>query len=400
VNNQGYWDYDHIIIQFENCIDVVKTLHPKFDSLFLFDHSCGNDRQQPDGLSVPKVNKSFGGAQPKMRKSKIESKEFLGPYKVIHQVGDYQHMVFENGDTGPFYLSDNDQEALKFDCETGEMTTKKRRKDALENDLRAKEVRAKGNRDELVKELCLQNDVPTEITMQKVKEGWVGKPKGMLQILWERGFIDPAIEPTKVTEYYTNDGKKDAFGNLIPNTLLRMMKNALTDFIEEETLLQFHGKMLGVIVDWTPKCHLEVAGEGIEYSWGCSKGKYCWLPLSDKRRKDNFWNSVHKCLDQDEVLTVERQRMFSKQARQYMLAYHSIEISKDRSKSETTEKRKKDVSKNENTRVKLEKSAYLVEKIVKKFKSHRGATYFDSAYIDAIVNDMKSGISGDQSTYE
>jgi hypothetical protein len=64
----------------------------------------------------------------------------------------------------------------------------------------------------------------------------------MLQILWKRGFIDPAIELTKVSEYYTNDGKKDAFRNLIPNTSLRMMMNALTDFIEEETLLQFHGK--------------------------------------------------------------------------------------------------------------------------------------------------------------
>ena len=45
----------------------------------------------------------------------------------------------------------------------------------------------------------------------------------------------------------------------------------------------------------------------------------------------------------------------------------------------------------ENTPVKLEMSAYLVEKIIKKYKSHRGATDFDSAYIDAIVNDMKSG---------
>ncbi len=24
----------------------------------------------------------------------------------------------------------------------------------------------------------------------QVKEGWLGKPKGMLQILWERGWID------------------------------------------------------------------------------------------------------------------------------------------------------------------------------------------------------------------
>jgi hypothetical protein len=39
-NNQGYWDYDHMIIQFEVCIDVIQTLHPEFELIFLFDHSC------------------------------------------------------------------------------------------------------------------------------------------------------------------------------------------------------------------------------------------------------------------------------------------------------------------------------------------------------------------------
>jgi hypothetical protein len=58
-NNQGYWDYDHMIIQLEDCIDVVKTLHPEFDFIFLFYHSCGDDHQRPDGLSVPKVNKTY-----------------------------------------------------------------------------------------------------------------------------------------------------------------------------------------------------------------------------------------------------------------------------------------------------------------------------------------------------
>ena len=43
------------------------------------------------------------------------------------------------------------------------------------------------------------------------------------------------------------------------------------DFEEEETLLQPSGREMGVLVDWTPKCHCELAGEGIEYSWGCAK---------------------------------------------------------------------------------------------------------------------------------
>jgi hypothetical protein len=58
-----------------------------------------------------------------------------------------------------------------------------------------------------------------------------GKPKGMLQILWERGFIDPAIELVKAEGFYTKDGKHDAFGNLIPGTSLRKMMRSLIDFI-------------------------------------------------------------------------------------------------------------------------------------------------------------------------
>ena len=84
---------------------------------------------------------------------------------------------------------------------------------------------------------------------------------------------------------------------MIPETLLRNMMSTLIDFVNEETLLQYHGKMLGVIVDRSPKCHPEVAGEGIEYSWGCSKGKYRRLPFKDGRttleiRFVNVWTEL------------------------------------------------------------------------------------------------------------
>ena len=67
-----------------------------------------------------------------------------------------------------------------------------------------------------------------------------------------------------------------------------------------------------------------------------------------------------------------------------MLAYHSIEESKEKRKL---------VGAVESNDEKLEMSAYLLEKIIKRYKSQRGATGFDSAYINAIVNDMKSVVS-------
>ena len=46
------------------------------------------------------------------------------------------------------------------------------------------------------------------------------------------------------------------------------------DFAEEKTALQHVGSELGVSVTITPKFHAELAGEGIEYSWGVTKGVY------------------------------------------------------------------------------------------------------------------------------
>lgn len=88
----------------------------------------------------------------------------------------------------------------------------------------------------------------------------------MLQILFERQFIDK-YEP----ERYTMTGKKDAYGNIIAGTSLTVLMENCIDFINKETLLQYNARLLGVTVDQSPKCHPEIAGEGVEYSWACSK---------------------------------------------------------------------------------------------------------------------------------
>ena len=44
-------------------------------------------------------------------------------------------------------------------------------------------------RDDLVK-LCKNNNLPVKRTEVIVDEGWFTKPKGSIQILWERGWID------------------------------------------------------------------------------------------------------------------------------------------------------------------------------------------------------------------
>ncbi len=48
------------------------------------------------------------------------------------------------------------------------------------------------------------------------------------------------------------------------------------------------GEQLGVKIDCSTKCHPEMAGEGIEYSWGRAKSVYWRAKLADKKGKENF----------------------------------------------------------------------------------------------------------------
>jgi hypothetical protein len=61
-------------------------------------------------------------------------------------------------------------------------------------------------------------------------------------------------------EDYTPHGKKDDFRKVIPKTSLKHLMSLLTDLIKEETLLQYHGRLLEVKVVQTLKCPLEISG--------------------------------------------------------------------------------------------------------------------------------------------
>jgi hypothetical protein len=103
-NNKGYWTYESMVLQLEDCVDCVKALFPQYDYLFLFDHSNSHDCTKPDGLSTIRIRKLFGGKQPLMRDSKLTSKCF-GPYHSTDhelQPDSIQKMVFSDIDVGPF----------------------------------------------------------------------------------------------------------------------------------------------------------------------------------------------------------------------------------------------------------------------------------------------------------
>ena len=89
-------------------------------------------------------------------------------------------------------------------------------------------------------------------------------------------------------------GKQDTFGFILKDFSLKlpMERTSCLDFEEEETLLQSMGREMGVLVDRTAKCHCEIAGEGIKYSWACAKNCYRRVFLKRKKGKENFRSVV------------------------------------------------------------------------------------------------------------
>ena len=135
------------------------------------------------------------------------------------------------------------------------------------------------------------------------------------------------------------------------------------NFSHEETLLQSMGAKMGITIDRSPKCHAELAGEGIEYSWGCQKQWYKGLPLREKRTKEKFIENVKLSLTKERLSLVQI-RKFAKQARCYILAYHSMNMNPDNANFGDL-------------------TPQLIERLAKKsFKTHRSALDFDHGFIN------------------
>ncbi len=117
--------------------------------------------------------------------------------------------------------------------------------------------------------LCRNMQISLIETTPKTQLGWEGQPRGMFQILWEHGWIDE----TNLLKY-TVSGRKKKLCVVEPDTSLKYFLGRRRDFKEKESLLPAQGRCLGITVDLMPKCHCELAGEGIEYSRGCTKKFY------------------------------------------------------------------------------------------------------------------------------
>ena len=319
-----------MVLQLEDVIDSMIAIFPDprnptrcaFDLVFELDHSSGHAKDCPDGLStVPSIlNLGYGGAQRIMRESKLCE----GCFGTVNharrlKVGDMQKMVF--GDTDlPLITNKN---FPKYDQPIPGCFSKKNLTVAeLKQTLEAKGLNANGDRKRLL-EQCEAAGIAVKKRLPKMIAGYVGKQKGSLQITFESGFCDEklCLEGEKVSahgkEKETFTGKfisksmtvdkikkmldkhnLSSQGNRtqllqicaehkLPTTkkvhererdqstiVLHFLQNC-DNFKNEKGQMQFVLEdKLNVKLRMTPKCHPEIAGQGIEYAWGYAKLRF------------------------------------------------------------------------------------------------------------------------------
>ncbi len=143
-----------------------------------------------------------------------------------------------------------------------------------------------------------------------------------MQVLWEREWIDEDnIDKNTMDIAKDKNNGEDIEG--AENWSLKYLMASCLDFAEEMTAFQHDEHALGVSVLITPKFHAEMAGEGIEYSWGVSKSIYHKMPLDFKKGKTSFKALVKECTSRD-VLKTATVRKRPRRARSYISAYYVL----------------------------------------------------------------------------
>ncbi|KAL7475527.1 hypothetical protein ACHAW6_002683 [Cyclotella cf. meneghiniana] len=218
---------------------------------------------------------------------------------------------------GPFHHSESERDSKRHDINVEITSNKQKAKQLTKTDLVEKlmetefrkvegqvKLRSMKATELHVKAQQLQISVIQIHTHKKIR-GWENSPKGLLQVLWECGFIDQKICSKEIS-------------------LEHIMAHCL-DFLNEKLQLEYVCEKLGERALFTTKYHAETAEEGMEYSWAHSKNTYRWVSLSKKKGKYNFVSSVQSSIARD-LLTTELIRKFSRRARAYMLACKAFEL--------------------------------------------------------------------------
>lgn len=216
-----------------DCVQVLK--YPKFDLVFLFDHSQVHANKCDSALNALTMSKHLEGARQQVRDTIIMSEEgYLGKHSpAFLSSGDTQSMVFMADDCGLGYLTPDQPDLDQHNQTTGKCKVVEKRRHFSNNSTTKVQCynRSKVSPKQNFK-ICLvrDNGIETHKQVDKILLGWEGKSNGLLQILWERGLLNP-----KLLEKYTLEGKTDPISGksdlqylpqnlILPNVLISRIK--------------------------------------------------------------------------------------------------------------------------------------------------------------------------------
>ncbi len=94
-------------------------------------------------------------------------------------------MYFTEDDIGPFYMTPKEREARKYDHNTGKVCKRPILKKRMVEMLKEMSIINKSGNAKKLQQQCTVLDLPQTCSEPVIKEGWVGKPKGAFQILYE-----------------------------------------------------------------------------------------------------------------------------------------------------------------------------------------------------------------------
>ncbi len=131
------------------------------------------------------------------------------------------------------------------------------------------------------------------------------------------------------------------------------------DFANEIGALDHQLRLRGHRLILSPKCHPELAGVGIEYSWG--KIKMIFRSQFNNGKVTELMENVQASIGED-VLPMERIWRYSRRTRDYMRAYEIIA---------------------ENPDISIEDQSFrLIESVCKRYKTHRNMAEIDRDFIN------------------
>lgn len=337
----GYWGSEHTAQQAADMIDLHLYLYPGYQMLGEFDHSGTHLKKADDALTTSKMGMRFGGKQAHLHDSQLTA----------GCVGDGAAFLWHDDDRTTWSLTAVDGWTC-IDCRLYAGDTQHFDFDLL-SDARPPPPPPWYMLDA---PLCDKAGV-TKKGKPVTVPGYAGAPKGKKQVLWERGLwvdkmtdkgkedviaaslLEEQHEEEELEEFTDPDAHAhgvpelpDLYGGDIDaatriknaQALFSAYKTLLVceDFYNEPTVLEEIFNSRGMILLLSPKAHPELAGVGIEFSWGMAKKFFRRRNCQAKRLSGKTLNP--RVLLALRHVTKANVAAFARRTRRYRAAYEAV----------------------------------------------------------------------------